>query len=259
MDLFNFDPATTFSFLLTLLRVSIVLFVLPFFGGQTVPKSVKGALCLILTWALWPHLSFPGVLLPNHPFQLVLMFLGELVIGMTLMLVVRFLFAAVQMGGQVIGFQMGFSMINVADPLTGQQVVITSHFLYMTTLLTFLSLGGHLYLLEGLADSFALIPPGGLVFTVTAAHDLIRFAEQIFSMSIKIAAPVMGAIFMVDLALALVGRASPQMNVLILGFPIKISVGFFFLGVLFTTLSLHVEGFIAQMGPMFRHLLMALS
>lgn len=255
MDLFHFDPATTFSFFLTFFRVSIVVFVLPFFGGSGIPNPVKGALCLVLSWALWPHLSFPGVLMPRHPFQLVLMLLGELVIGLTLMLVVRFLFAAVQMGGQVIGFQMGFSMINVADPLTGQNVVITSHFLYMTTLLTFLSLNGHLYLLEGLADSFRLVPPGGLIFSVQMGTDMIRFAEDIFIMAIKVAAPVMGAIFMVDLALALVGRASPQMNVLILGFPIKICVGFFFLGVLFTTLSLHVEGFIAGMGPMFRSLL----
>jgi len=258
MDLFHFDPNATFSFFLTFFRVSIILFVLPFFGGTSIPNPVKGALCLVFSWALWPHLSFPGVLMPKHPFQLALMLGGEVVIGMTLMLVVRLLFAAVQMGGQVIGFQMGFSMINVADPLTGQQTVITSHFLYMTTLLTFLALDGHLYLLEGLADSFRLIPPGGLVFTKAMGMDLVSYGGDIFVMSIKIAAPVMGAIFMVDLALALVGRASPQMNVLILGFPIKITVGFFFLGILFTTLSLYVEGFIKGMGPMFRHLLSGL-
>jgi flagellar biosynthetic protein FliR len=178
---------------------------------------------------------------------------------MALMLVVRFLFAAVQTGGQIIGFQMGFSMINVIDPLTGQQVVVTSHFLYMTTLLTFLALNGHLYLLQGLADSFALVPPGGILLGPALGQGLLRLAAGMFTLGVKIAAPVMAALFLVDLALALIGRAAPQMHVLILGFPIKIAVGFFFLGILFTTLARHVGSFILDMGPTFRGLLAAMS
>lgn len=259
MDIFNFDPATFFSFLLTLFRVSLVLFVLPFFGGNSIPNTVKMALCLILSWALWPALSFTGVMFPKNIFSIALMLAGELVIGLVLMLVVRFLFAAVQMGGQIIGFQMGFAMINIVDPLTGSSVVITSHFLYMVTLLTFLTLNGHLYLLQGLADSFALVPPGGLLITPELGHGLLKLAANIFVLAIRIAAPVMAALFMVDLALALIGRAAPQMHVLILGFPIKITVGFFFLGILFTYLSSHVETFIIGMGPMFVHLLEAMK
>ncbi|GAB6176385.1 flagellar biosynthetic protein FliR [Desulfobaculum senezii] len=259
MDIFNFDPATFFSFLLTLFRVSLILFVLPFFGGNSVPTTVKAALCLVLSYAVWPALSFTGVMFPRHPFDIALMIFGELLIGLVLMLVVRFLFAAVQMGGQIIGFQMGFAMINIVDPLTGSSVVITSHFLYMTTLLTFLSLNGHLYLIQGLADSFAIIPPGGLLITPELGEGLMKLAGSIFTLAVRIAAPVMAALFMVDLALALIGRAAPQMHVLILGFPIKIAVGFFFLGILFTYLAQHVSTFIAGMGPMFHHLLRTMA
>ena len=259
MDLFGFDPAQALSFLMTLMRVSLVLFVLPFFGGEAIPMAVKAALCIVLSWALWPHLSFAGELFPRNPWMILLMIAGELFIGLALMLVVRFLFAAVQMGGQIIGFQMGFAMINVVDPLTGQQVVITSHFLYMTTLLTFLTLNGHLYLLQGLADSFALIPPGGLLITPAMGSGMLILASQIFLLAIKIAAPVMGALFLVDLALALVGRAAPQMHVLILGFPVKIAVGFFFLGVMFTTLARYVGNYIIDIGPMFHQILSGMS
>ncbi len=259
MDIFAFDPAHVFSFLLTLMRTSLVLFLMPFFGGETVPKTVKAALCVVLSWALWPQLSFPGELMPKNGWLIALMLAGELLLGMVLMLVVRFLFAAVQTGGQIIGFQMGFSMINVIDPLTGQQVVVTSHFLYMTTLLTFLALNGHLYLLQGLADSFALVPPGGILLGPALGQGLLRLAAGMFTLGVKIAAPVMAALFLVDLALALIGRAAPQMHVLILGFPIKIAVGFFFLGILFTTLARHVGSFILDMGPTFRGLLAAMS
>lgn len=259
MDIFHYDPNNVMSFLLTLFRISIILFMLPFFGGKNIPKSVKGALCIVLSWALWPYLSLDSALFPAHPFGIAVMLLGEAFIGLVLMLIVRFLFAAVQFGGQIIGFQMGFSMINVVDPLTGQQVVITSHFLYMTTLLTFLALNGHLFLLQGLADSFTLVPPGQLFLTGGLGTGVLNFANQMFVLGVKIAAPVTAAIFLVDLALALVGRAAPQMHVLILGFPIKIAVGFFFLGVLFATLSTYVQDYITSMGPMFHQVLMGLS
>jgi flagellar biosynthetic protein FliR len=257
MDIFVFDPAHVFSFLLTLMRISLVLFLMPFYGGEQLPATVKGALCVVLAWALWPQLSFPGEMMPKSMWLIALMLVGEVILGLCLMLVVRVLFAAVQTGGQIIGFQMGFSMINVIDPLTGQQVVITSHFLYMTTLLTFLALDGHLYLLRGLADSFALVPPGGILITPALHGGLMELAADMFLLAVRIAAPVMAALFLVDLALALVGRAAPQMHVLILGFPIKIAVGFFFLGILFTTLARHVGDFIIDMGPTFQGLMQA--
>ncbi|SKA73038.1 flagellar biosynthetic protein FliR [Desulfobaculum bizertense] len=251
MQIFGLNPEHILSFFLTLFRISLILFVLPFFGGKSIPNMVKFSLCLVLSWALWPHLSFSGILFPKNLWEIAIMIGGELVIGLTMRLVVDFLFAAVQMGGQIIGFQMGFSMINIADPLTGASEIITSHFLYMTTLLTFLALNGHLYLIRGLADSFALIPPGSLFLQPELATGMLKLAGNIFVMAIRIAAPVMAALFMVDLALALVGRAAPQMHVLILGFPIKIAVGFFFMGILFTYLSRHVEEFISTMGPAF--------
>lgn len=259
MDLFSFDPAVMMSFLLTLFRISLVLFLLPFFGGIGVPNVIKAALCLVLTLAVWPALSFDGSYMPNHPFQLVLLIGGEILIGLGLGLLVRILFAAVQMGGQILGFQMGFAMINVVDPMTGTNAAITSHFLYMTTLLVFLTLNGHLFLLSGLAESFSIIPPGGIVLNPLLGDTMLDYAGQIFVLAIKIAAPVSAAIFLVDLALALVGRASPQMNVLILGFPLKIAVGFFFLGIIFKTLSLYTQNFIIDLKSMFTTVLGAMS
>jgi flagellar biosynthetic protein FliR len=259
MDLFNVDPLTIFSFLLTLFRVSLILFVLPFFGGQSIPTVVKAALMLVLSLALWPHLNFSGVLFPNNIFMIALMLAGELFIGLILGLLVQMLFAAVQMGGQIIGFQMGFAMINVADPMTGQTVVITSHFLYMVTLLTFLSLNGHLFLLSALGQSFDLVTPGSLFISPTLVSNMLEYTGQIFVLAVKIAAPVMAALFLVDLALALIGRAAPQMNVLILGFPLKIAVGFFFIGILFKTLSLKVNDFIMDSGRMFNTVLTSLG
>ena len=255
MDLFHLDPATVLSFLLTLFRVSLVVFLLPFFGGEGIPMQVKGALCLLLSVALWPALSFSGVAFPAHPFSIALMMVSEILLGLTIGLVIRFLFAAIQTGGMLIGFQMGFSMVNVVDPDSGVSESVTSHFLYMIALLTFLCINGHLYLLHALAMSFKFIPPGGMVITPHMYKGILSFSGQIFVLAIKIAAPVMIAIFLVDLALALISRAAPQMHVLIVGFPIKITVGFLFLGILFTIVSMLLNDFVVSIGPTYHRLL----
>ncbi len=245
MDIFHFDPATMLSFLLTLMRVSLILFLLPFFGGQSVPSQVKGALCMALTLAIWPRIGFTGHEMPADIWAILLMLLGEITLGLILGLVTQFIFTAVQFGGSIMGFQMGFTMVNAVDPMTGQQEPVTSHFLYMVCMLTFLTLNGHLHLLAGLARTFDLIPPGGLVLTTRLGNEVTRLAGNIFVLGIRIAAPVMIAMIIVDVSLALISRVAPQMNLLAFGFPVKISVGFVFIGFIFTYLTRYVGEFIS--------------
>ena len=256
MELFNLSPDTMLSFFLTLFRISIIVFLLPFFGGDSLPNMLKAALCLVLTMAVWPHLSFPGEMFPGHPISIGVMLLGELILGMVLGIVVEVIMGAVRTGGQIIGFQMGFAMVSVVDPMTGTSQAVTAHFLYMVTLLSFLVLDGHLFLLKGLTMSFEYLPPGSLLLTPELGLDLLEYSDNMFLLAIKIAAPVMAALFLVDLALALVGRASPQMNVMMLGFPVKITVGFFFLGMIFTLMSLYIEDFIRMIEPMYENIML---
>jgi flagellar biosynthetic protein FliR len=255
MDIFAFNPADLLSFLMTLMRVSLVLFLMPFYGGEYIPAQVKAALSIVLTMALWPQVSFPGALAPASAGGIVIMLLGELVLGLILGLSVYFIFAAIQTGGQIIGFQMGFTMATLADPSSGEQISISSHLMYTVALIIFLALDGHLHMIRGLADSFALIPPGGLRITESLTTGVLELSAGMFSLAIKIAAPVIAALFMAELTLALMGRAAPQMNLLTMGFPIKIAVGFFFMGILFTTMSQSMEELILDLGPMFRRIM----
>ncbi len=257
MELFSFDPNTFLSFYLTLFRVSILVFLLPFFGGNSVPSQVKAAMCIVLTLAIWPSLGFDASLYPAHPLGMALLILGELLLGLTLGLVVQFIFAAIQTGGQLVGFQMGFAMVNVVDPMTGTSEAVTAHFLYMVALLTFLALNGHLLLLQALTQSFHVIPPGGLLITSKLSGSVLDLSREMFILAVRIAGPVMAALFLVDLALALIGRAAPQMNVLLVGFPLKIAVGFFFLSILFALIAQYMRDFLVRMGPIFGDLLKA--
>ncbi len=255
MDLFSLDPNVTLTFIFALMRISVILFLMPFFGGNVLPATVKAAICLTLTLALWPRLPLAGAEMPSHPFALAVMLAAELLIGMILGMVIRFVFAAIQTGGQLIGFQMGFAMVNVVDPDSGVSEAITAHFLYMVSLLTFLSFNGHLYLMSGLMKSFDVLPPGSILVTSRLTTQIFALSGQIFVLAIQIGAPVIAAILLVDLALALISRAAPQMNVLIIGFPLKIGVGLLFLGIVFELLSLHMEGFVSRMPLLFSQLI----
>lgn len=251
MELFNLNAAQFYSFFLTIMRVSIVVFMLPFFGAGAIPNSVKAAFCLVLSVSIWPRLSFPGNLLPLDALGLILMMMGELVLGLVLDIIIRFLFAAVMTGGHLVGFSMGFAMMNVLDPMTGTSESVTAQLMYQCTILIFLSMNGHLFLLTGLAESFRLVPPGGLFITPALADSVLKFSGEIFVLAIKISAPVLASLFLVDLALALVSRAAPQMNVLQIGFPVKITVGFLFMTLTLTALSHFVGDYITELGPMF--------
>lgn len=246
MELFQLDPEIIFSFLLTLLRISLLVFLLPFFGGQGLPRMVKAALCLVLTLGLWPHLSFPGTQLPASIWELATLIISEMFLGLTLGIIVQCVFSAVQTAGQIMGFQMGFAMMNVVDPLSGVSVTLTSQLMYLLTILLFLSLNGHLYLLQALSQSFELVPPGKLLLNSYVQEQVLSFSSQIFVLAIKVAAPVMVAEFLVTLGLGIVAKVSPQVNVLFVGFPVKIAVGLGMLGIVCQLLAVMLKGFISD-------------
>lgn len=259
MNIFNYDPTTVLSFLLTMMRVSIVMFMLPIFSTNNIPVLVKGAMTVVFTLGVWPHLALSGSLMPAHPFDVALMALGEVFIGLVLGMAINFLFMGIQSGGELLGFQMGFTMINFADPLTGNNTGITAFFLWMVSILTFLALDGHLYMIKGFAASFSILPPGALFIGSNLLWEVLSLSSQIFVLALKIAAPVMIAIFMVETALGLVARTSPQMHIMDFGFPVKIGVGFFFVGLLLIIMSQQIEVFITGMDAMMANLMRGMS
>lgn len=260
MDIFSFDSAEFLSFVLTFMRVSLLIFFMPFFGADSVPSQAKAAFCLVLTLALWPSRAVPGAVFPAHPFDLALILGGELVLGLGLALMVNFIFAGIQLGAEFIGFQMGFSMLSLVDPSNpSQQLVITSFLAQMVALAIFVTLDGHLLLLSSLVNSFKLIGPGRLLLEGRSLQDMLSLSAGMFVLAIKIAAPILACLFLVELALALMARVAPQMHLLTLGLPIKIGVGFFFFGIIFSLISLKLNEFVRDLGPMFNNFMRSLS
>ncbi len=255
MNIFNLPVDAILSFILTVMRVSIVMFMLPIFSSERVPMQVKAMATLVITLGIWPQLSLPGIALPSHPLDIALIFLNEIVLGLLLSMCINFIFMGIQAGGELFGFQMGFTMISFADPLTGNQTGITAFFLWMVATLTFLALDGHLYMIQAFALTFKLIPAGGLVISELLLTEVLNLSAQLFIIAIKIASPIMVSLFLIELALALVSRASPQINIMDVGFPIKIGAGFFFLGMMLVIMAEFMATYLAQMDDMLVNIL----
>lgn len=257
MDIFDFDPAYFLSFVLTFLRISIILFMLPIYATEGLPNQWKAAFCLIITMAVFPAVSLAPETMPSHPFAIALLVLGEVILGLILSLAIQIFFSGIQAGGELIAMQMGFSMMQFADPTTNTQVGIISHMLFIVTALVFLLFDGHIYLLRAFVETFNYIPAGGLLITQTIFDQIFLLSNMLFSLALKIIAPVLAAIFLTELGLALMGRMAPQMHIMELGFPLKILVGFFFLGSIFQLLTLDMQNYVISIDDLFLNLINA--
>jgi len=231
MDILGLSQEQFKCLILILLRVSIILSMFPIFGGMMVPKPVKAGLALMITIVLFPIVRPDPRLFPESLVGSINLILSELVLGLIIGLTIRLFFAAIQLGGQLIGFQMGFAIANVLDPESGTQGSILAQLGYWVALLCFLILDGHHVLLETLANSFSVIKMGSLGIGVGIFNRISEVSGDMFAMAIKIGAPAIAALLLTSAAFGIIAKVVPQVNILIVAFPIKIVVGLFFFGI----------------------------
>ena len=215
-------------FLLIFIRILAIIYFFPFLGSQNIPWQAKAGLAGTLSLLLLPLLK-PQIV-EFTLWTLVFGILRELLVGMTLGFVIRLVFDGIQLGGQFIGYQMGFAIVNVIDPYSSTQVSIIARFQGLLALLVFLTLNAHYFLISGLIKSFTLVRLSGWVFNGKLAAQLIRLTGGMFVIAIKIAAPVLVTLIFTHIGLALIARTMPQINVFIVGFPLEIGMGFLMLG-----------------------------
>jgi flagellar biosynthetic protein FliR len=230
MDLFNVNLAGLESALFIYFRVAAVLFFAPFFGSAQVPARLKVALALVFSVALYPLVPAGAFHRSSGLFDLVIAVFTELTIGLAIAYAVQLIFAAVQLAGTVVDFQMGFGVVNVIDPQTQSQVSITAQFHNIIAVLFFLAINGHHILIGALVDSFALINPSRIDFSSLTPEFIMKIFSATFIVAVKIAAPMMAVLFFLSVGLGLVARTVPQMNVFIVGFPLQIGVGLLMIG-----------------------------
>ncbi|MBI1749409.1 MAG: flagellar biosynthetic protein FliR [Acidobacteria bacterium] len=205
-------------------RIGGMVSIAPFFGSRAIPMRVKGALTMLLSAFFYPLYAPPGAAAGASGWLRIS--LGEFIVGLLMGLALHMVFDAVQLAGQILGLQMGFSLANVIDPNTEVDTPVVSNFHQIFALLIFLQLNVHHWMLRGLAKSFEYIPPGSVSAMPAATEELFRLASGIWSGAVQVAAPVLLATVLTDVALGFLGKISPQFPVLFVGISIKSALGF---------------------------------
>lgn len=200
-------------------RVSALLTFTPFPGGSAVPVRIKAGLAIALTALLYPVYA-PSM--PNVTSENCVRLIGsEVMIGLLTGLTVTFIFEAAQMAGQIMGMQVGFSLVNIIDPQTQVDTPVLSTLHQIIVLLIFLRLDVHHWLLRGAASSFTYLPVGAAKLSGTVVDLLLHGAGGIWLAAVQIAAPILFATLLADIALGFIGKASPQLQVLFLSMSLK--------------------------------------
>lgn len=222
-------------FLLVLLRVSALLIVAPIFGHRNYLNQAKVGLAFMVSLVIFPLVAAHHPLVPDGLYPYVFMMIREAVLGLVLGYAVLLLFIGIQFAGQLAGLQMGLDIVDVIDPHSSGQISIIGQYLNILAILILLTIDGHHLVLQGLARSFEVIPLGGVQLKEVVMLKLIALTSEVFIIAIKISAPVILALFLVSVALGVLARTVPQMNILVVGFPVQLAAG---LGVLIASLPL---------------------
>ncbi len=204
-------------------RVGGVMTFAPFLGSDSISPQVKAGFTALLTALLYPVSGVAGVAVDALGWVRVVT--GEALIGLLLGLTLQLIFEAVQVAGQIVGIQTGFSLVTILDPQTQADTPVLAIFHQLIVLLIFLRLDVDHWLLRGLAASFSYLPPGAALSGAVLSTALLRAAAGIWLVGLEIAAPVVAATLMVDVALGFVGKASPQLPVVFVGISIKTLLG----------------------------------
>lgn len=218
-------------FLLIFLRIMAIVFSAPMFDSRTIPLLFKVGLALAASFFLLSVLKISPRPYFDNVFQLIIGIAGEILMGLTIGFTIRLLFTAVELAGQLAGYQMGLAIANVFDPLTSAQVPTVAQLENIIAMLIFLVTDAHHLVLRAMVDSFRIVPLMGFHFNKSLMALLSNLTGGMFVTAVKIAAPVMVALLLTSLTLGLVARVVPQMNVFIVAMPLKIIIGLFFIGV----------------------------
>ncbi|MFH2093663.1 MAG: flagellar biosynthetic protein FliR [Pseudomonadota bacterium] len=256
MDILNvIDPIQFRIFLLVLVRLSILLYMFPVFSSNVFPIQLKLGFALVTALVFYSVVDVDLNRFPMNVPATGILIVAELLVGLTLGMCLRMFFGTVQLAGQIIGFQMGFAMINVVDPQTGTNVSIMDQLGYWVCVVVFLLLNGHHIIFMAVIESFKLVPIGFFMMQDAMMVKILALGGQLFVVAIKIGAPVIASLCFVDVAFGLVSKFSPQMNVMIVAFPLKIAAGLMLFGLTLQIIVIITKNYVAQFKQVLMYLL----
>ncbi|HSR70170.1 MAG TPA: flagellar biosynthetic protein FliR [Acidobacteriota bacterium] len=219
-------PEYFIGFALLLARVGGLMIFAPFWGSFAIARSIRVVLALVLCAVLYPVIGSQITLPSLDPVTVVLGLASEMAVGLMLGLAGQIFLAALQLAGTVMGFQMGFSLVNVIDPQTNVEISVLAVLYNLAAITLFLIMDAHIWFFQAMVDSYQIVPPLTASLSGQLFDEMLRISSGLFYLGVKLAMPIVVVGITVDVLLGIVGRAAPQIHILIAGLPLKVLVGF---------------------------------
>ena len=233
MDSFHLLQKHAAVFLLLLTRITGIFIISPFFGSQHIPITMRVATAMTIAVVIFPVVDQHTIVeAPASVLSYGLSVLSELFIGWLIGLVSYVALISISMAGKIMDLQVGYAMVQVMDPTSGQQNALIGSFLYNLAVIIFLVTDGHHFLLSGLVESFQMIPITGLNLDTDIVDLMVDFTNGIFVSGMKVAIPVTFAILLTNVGLGILARTMPQLNIFVVGVPMHLVIGTFVLALL---------------------------
>lgn len=213
------------AFLFPLARIFGLLASAPIFNNAAQPQRIRLAAGLVITSALVPVLP-PMPAVPAGSWIGFTIIAQQILIGVLLGFTLRIAFAAIDVAGDLIGMQMSLSFAVFYDPQNAGQTPVISEFLGLLTMLIFLAMNGHLLTLQVLVESFKLLPITATPFAAGGFATLLAWSSTLFSAGLLLALPLIAALLIANLAMGVLARVAPQLNIFAVGFPVTLTAGF---------------------------------
>ena len=229
-NLFDWSIVQFQSFVLIMMRVCPILFMMPILSSSAMPNLLKISLMLAVSLLLLPLVKIDLRLFPSDPYQFGLFMIAELMVGFVLALSINLIFAGIELAGELAGYQMGMAMATILDPQSGLDTTLISQFYYLLALLIFLSIDGHHWFIKALFQSFSVLSPGEFHLKIGLYQHFLKLSGKMFILAIKMVAPIMAVLIFTQIALGMIAKMVPQINVLMTSFPLTICLGMIFLG-----------------------------
>lgn len=234
-------PFALDGFLLLFGRLSGLFLSAPILSSRMLPGRLKALIVAMLAFTLSYIVPLQDSLSSiNTPGLYVAALVVEFVVGYTIGFVCYVALGAIQTAGQLMDMQMGFAIVNVMDPASGTQIPLMGNLTQTIALMVYLAMNGHHYLIEALVQSYRIIPVMGLSMNHRLLDWLTEITVYLFIIAIKLAAPLVIALLTTDIATGFIARTVPQMNVFIVGMPLKIILG---LGALMVMFPVYIWAF----------------
>ncbi len=214
------------SYLWPFIRIAAMVMAAPIFSANYINTRLRLLIALLITMVVVPTINTPMPQVSAVSAEGLLLITQQILIGISLGFMLQLLFNAFIIAGQVIAMQMGLGFASLVDPQNGQTVPVISQFYLIFVSLIFVSINGHLVLIQVLAESFFTMPVGSGGLPIESFRDIALLGSWMYAAAILIALPAIGSLTMVNLGFGILSRAAPQISPFSIGFPMSIILGF---------------------------------